>query len=508
MSFTSRTHTAAKGRLVRAAELTHTCLSGFCLVESSLAPPRLKMLTDMILEEEFDKNGECWYEQQDLEHDLHLAAELGKTLLDRNHELEQALQQMYSTNQEQLQEIEYLTKQVDLLRQMNDQHAKVYEQLDTAARDLEQDNRRLVQDNRLAQQKIHSLTEAVEGLQTYMEDLQTQVEELKTAQAERKKREAAEQRRSLGAQSVSCLKELYDLHQDRHLADDNWRQGGLWSPNSSFYDRDRREDPEEENAALQRSVQTLQSQIAAERSRREAAERESELTVRENKGLEQRLTVLAGCRARQKELEAEVEQLRLLWRADCANSVRRADQLLLPDTVFFASEDRPKSWQDEMEENVEKDEEQRRHNRQRCNSDGFLRATNPEQIRRSHEQLCIRRAEAVKQRGISLLNEVDAQYSALQVKYDELLRRCQQATDGLSHKAVQTSTSPLVGSRTRGRLSSSSTVCELTVVVEDCQQPEYKALFNQIFTCIQKTKEDLSENRHPIRNGDIVSSAK
>ncbi len=38
--------------------------------------------------------------------DLHLAAELGKTLLDRNHELEQGLQQMYSTNHEQLQEIE------------------------------------------------------------------------------------------------------------------------------------------------------------------------------------------------------------------------------------------------------------------------------------------------------------------------------------------------------------------------------------------------------------------
>lgn len=61
-----------------------------------------------------------------------------------------------------------------------------------------------------------SLTEAIEGLQTYMEDLQTQVEELKTAQAERNKREQAEQRRNLGAQSVSCLKELYDLHHDRY----------------------------------------------------------------------------------------------------------------------------------------------------------------------------------------------------------------------------------------------------------------------------------------------------
>ncbi|KAI4539494.1 hypothetical protein MG293_010886 [Ovis ammon polii] len=31
---------------------------------------------------------------------------------------------MYTTNQEQLQETEYLTKQVELLRQMNEQHAK------------------------------------------------------------------------------------------------------------------------------------------------------------------------------------------------------------------------------------------------------------------------------------------------------------------------------------------------------------------------------------------------
>ncbi|XP_030263781.1 cerebellar degeneration-related protein 2 [Sparus aurata] len=467
------------------------------------------MLTDMILEEEFDKNGESWYHPQDLEHDLHLAAELGKTLLDRNHELEQALQQMYSTNQEQLLEIEYLTKQLDLLRQMNDQHAKVYEQLDVAARDLEQGNQRLVQDNRLAQQKIHSLTETVEGLQIYMEDLQTQVEELKTAQAERNKRDLAEQRRSLGAQSVSCLKELYDLQHDRQQANDSLHVDGLWSPHSSSYDRDRHQDPEEEKAALQRSIQTLQSQIAAERSRREAAEQEIELTIRENTGLEQRLALLDGCRARQKELEAEVEQMRLLWRAECANSMRRPSQLLVPDTVFFASEERSGMVQDEMEERVEKDEEQqRRSTRQRCNSDSVLRATNPDEIRRGHEQLCIRRAEAVKQRGISLLNEVDAQYSALQVKYDELLQRCQQATDQLSHKAVQTSTAPFPSGRTRRRLSSLVALSDLTMVLEDGQQPEYKALFTEIFTCIQKTKADLSENRHPVKDSDSQGSPK
>lgn len=48
-----------------------------------------------------------------------------------------------------------------------------------------------------------------------MEDLQAQVEELKSAQVERNKRELAEQRRSIGSQSVSCLKELYDVHPNR-----------------------------------------------------------------------------------------------------------------------------------------------------------------------------------------------------------------------------------------------------------------------------------------------------
>lgn len=49
--------------------------------------------------------------------------------------------------------LQHLNKQVELLRQVNDQHAKVYEQLDVSARELEQSNRKLVQENRAAQQK-------------------------------------------------------------------------------------------------------------------------------------------------------------------------------------------------------------------------------------------------------------------------------------------------------------------------------------------------------------------
>lgn len=97
---------------------------------------------------------------------------------------------------------------------------------------------------------------------------------------------------------------------------------------------------------------------------------------------------------------------------------------------------------------------------------------------------------------------------AVQVKYDELLQRCQQATDQLSHKAVQTSTAPFPSGRTRRRLSSLVALSDLTMVLEDGQQPEYKALFTEIFTCIQKTKADLSENRHPVKDSDSQGSPK
>lgn len=192
---------------------------------------------------------------------------------------------------------------------------------------------------------------------------------------------------------------------------------------------------------LQHSIQTLQAVLASERGKREAAEQETELTARENGALEQRLALLEGCRARQRELEAEVEELRQLWQADYANrydhntfysylvhvvcifsiiktilystSVRRPDRLLLPDTVFFAPEEKPSLVQREEEKEVG---EQGRRSLQRCNSESVLKGTLADDIRRGHERTCIRRAEAVKQRGISLLNEVDAQYSALQVK--------------------------------------------------------------------------------------------
>ncbi|XP_046690462.1 cerebellar degeneration-related protein 2 isoform X2 [Silurus meridionalis] len=404
------------------------------------------MLAGVIVEEEFEKEQELWYSRKELEHDLHLAAELGKSLLERNHELEQGLQQMYSTNQEQLQEIEYLNKQVELLRQMNDQHTKMYEQLDVAARDLETKNHQLVQENRTAQGKIQSLTETIDSLQSHTESLQKQVEELKASQSERSRREReAETRRGLTAQSVSCL---YDLHRDTRLRDDrSWLvlDMGL---------------VEEERSSLHSALRSLHSQLSSERERREAAEKVTAVTEHENRALEEQLAQLEKARRHQAELEAEVEELRELWRSE-PSAVRPTDSLVADD-VFFLSEEKGVESGAESEAEEEGAEQD---------------------ARRNHELTCIRRSEAVRRRGISLLNEVDAQYGVLKTKYDELLLRCQRGDHASSHKSVQT---PAVASIKHQPAS----------FIDDTYQPEYRALFQEIFTCIQKTKEDLSENRN------------
>lgn len=49
---------------------------------------------------------------------------------------------------------QYLSKQLEVLRDMNEQHAKVYEQLDGTARELERTNHTLVSDSKASQQKI------------------------------------------------------------------------------------------------------------------------------------------------------------------------------------------------------------------------------------------------------------------------------------------------------------------------------------------------------------------
>uniref|UniRef100_UPI00398E4BF8 cerebellar degeneration-related protein 2 n=1 Tax=Pristiophorus japonicus TaxID=55135 RepID=UPI00398E4BF8 len=450
------------------------------------------MLTDSIMEDFELREEEPWYhQQQNMEHDLHLAAELGKTLLDRNTELEEALQQMYGTNAEQIQEIEYLTKQVELLRQMNEQHAKVYEQLDVTARELEVTNQKLVVESKVSQNKIMSLAETIEGLQSHVDELQRQMEELKAGSQQ----EGCEQRRAM--HSLPCLKELYDLR--KYFVYDHLFAAEITSNESPVSPL------EEENERLKKSMSTLRSQLALERQRREGVEQEYTLVLKENSELEKNLAHLDDYKQCIEELENKVVELRQRNQGG-ADFVSVVDNLL-PESMLFPGKD---GWDLVPLPGAKVGEEGGDPSSPGPGSGPtLLNSGSDQELVKGHDLTCIRRAEAVRQRGISLLNEVDEQYSALQLKYNELLSHCDRPGDSRSHKAVQTprrlsldkASQPEHPSPASGEPGNSQptpaprlTPAELPSPSSN-PQPEYKVLFQEIFTCIQKTKAEIHHNR-------------
>lgn len=217
---------------------------------------------------------------------------------------------------------------------------------------------------------------------------------------------------------------------------------------------------EEEHAALLHSVHLLQAQLNLEQTLRETAEQEAEALAREVGELEPRVTLLEGYKARLAEVEAEVEELRQLSSSDSALRI-------LPGTLFFPSEE-------EVSEMWEIKQVQTGYN-----SESQALEAGPEDKdwgNEEHADSHRRHLEPATTHGMSLLNEVDAQYSALQRKYNALLSRCEDGSRSQCDKAVQTST---------------DYQCS-----QNCTKPpEYKTLFNEIFTYIQNSKKDLEINR-------------
>ncbi|XP_030033204.2 cerebellar degeneration-related protein 2-like isoform X2 [Manduca sexta] len=110
--------------------------------------------------------------------DLQLAAELGKTLLERNKELETALRQHQNIIEDQTQEIEYLTKQTVALREVNDSRLRIYEQLEVSIQELERANHRLAVDHAGDKKHIKTLCSNIETLEGKCEELQKTVDDL------------------------------------------------------------------------------------------------------------------------------------------------------------------------------------------------------------------------------------------------------------------------------------------------------------------------------------------
>ncbi|XP_075942408.1 cerebellar degeneration-related protein 2-like isoform X2 [Anarhichas minor] len=469
------------------------------------------------MEEFITEEEEPWYDQRDLEQDLHLAAELGKTLLERNKELEDSLQQMYIDNDEQVQEIEYLSKQLEMLREMNEQHAKVYEQLDVTARELEITNEKLVLESKTSHQKIDRLTGTMETLQGQVDSLTARVEELRTLEELRVRREKTERRKTV--HSFPCLKELCTAPR---------YEDGFLLANPGSVDLAETRPVDEEHERLTDIVSSLRSAVATERSQREGAERECAAVLQEFERLEQRLLGAEGCQLRVQELEAELQEMQQLRKSRVCLIGGMEDGL---ETLLSNG---PET--DTPEEGLGLEEggegaageqgatgQQGGPVRKSC-SDTALNAISARDASGRRQGSYAIHANGVRKRGMSILREVDEQYHALLEKYEGLLGKCRRHEESLCHAGVQTSrpvsrdpsmkeySMVCEGPSTSGAVAvvvaapptppqAPSTPEALEGISRQVEQvdkrlsqntPEYKALFKEIFSRLQKTKSDLN----------------
>ncbi|XP_055526574.1 uncharacterized protein LOC129719162 isoform X2 [Wyeomyia smithii] len=151
--------------------------------------------------------------------DLQLAAELGKTLLERNKELESSLKHHQNIIEDQAQEIEYLTKQNGALREVNDSRMKIYEQLEVSIQDLERDKYKLALENQSEKKHVKTLCRNIETLEAKVEELNKTLDDFRhQLEAERKKNDRL---RSDGAENgEKSAKELVQLQPVNFDGDD------------------------------------------------------------------------------------------------------------------------------------------------------------------------------------------------------------------------------------------------------------------------------------------------
>ncbi|XP_075220256.1 cerebellar degeneration-related protein 2-like isoform X2 [Lycorma delicatula] len=257
---------------------------------------------------------ECWDYSVELEclrgsEDLQLAAELGKTLLERNKELETSLRQHQNVIEDQTQEIEYLTKQTAALREVNDSRLRIYEQLEVSIQELERANQRLAIESTNDKKHIKSLTGQVDTLELRCEELQKNLDELTVALEAARRR----QRRSV------CTP---DEPESPALPKNN-------PPQSSHTPLPLFSQPEFEDEMTQLLQQLQEARTQKTREQRKVQDLAEQLAVvlQENASLEERLSLLHQKEEDMKSLQEELSMLEEIRQGHlCRRCLRGADE--------------------------------------------------------------------------------------------------------------------------------------------------------------------------------------
>lgn len=282
---------------------------------------------------------------------------------------------------------------------------------------------------------------------------------------------------------------------------------------------------DEENERLKGVVSSLRSAMVAERGRREGAERECTAVLEEFELMEQRLLGAEGCQLRVQELEAELQEMQQLRRSRVCLLDEGLEQTLLNNAL---ETDTPEEGPGQKEGGEGTGEsggtggggQQGGPVRKSC-SDTALNAISACDASGRRQGSYAIHANGVRKRGMSILREVDEQYHALLEKYEELLGKCRRHEESMCHAGVQTSrpvsrdpsmkdygmatpgpsamaavpTTPPQTPSTPEALEGISRQVDQVDKRLGQNTPEYKALFKEIFSRLQKTKSVVNSTK-------------
>ncbi|XP_022093578.1 cerebellar degeneration-related protein 2-like [Acanthaster planci] len=393
-----------------------------------------------------------WYEN-----DLHLAAELGKTLLERNKELDENLLAAQQENEEQAMQIVYLEKQLQILRDVTESKAHIYEQLDLSAQETEKTNQRLQHDLRTTQQRILKMNEIIDSLEAKTQDQQTQIQQLKAAERERL-REGRRQKKILDALGANTG--VYPLRRARS------HDFGTASAEMLH---------DEELMNMHQTVKSLQEKLTLREGQINDAEAELTVLVKENRLLEEKVKELE-IRGQMENIKKDYKSLSGADGAVC----KYCDSLINADFEALATGDK-------------------------AGKVGGVVGT-PEELGAISEEEGLMSAERLNQlmghpktEGVSLLGEINAQYNTLMDKYSALLlrSRCGSLRDeSIRPRALSLRKRAETGVQTLDKAGTPTKGAQASPVDSMFENgpPEYKKLFKEIFEILHRPQFSESMN--------------
>lgn len=392
--------------------------------------------------------------------DLELAAEIGKNLLERNKELEVMLKSSHHYLEEQSIKNEFLSKQLETLRELHDGQVKACEQMESTALELQNTNKELQSETAVMRKRYQTLVQTVDSLENKCDEYRVQLEELQIERM-RLQREMAN----------SLSLKLTQKENGYELGSDN---------ESDHTEKDEavlgfKKDIE----ILNDRIMKLKRQHSVEKRRREELEVELSDLIHENQTLDRELCHFAQQAKLWHELENETSCLALSVDNDSAHTRQISESVenisLVDDDSFVLIDEELNRQSSDMSDQSE-----------------------VEILSPSHEA-----KSPLKENSTSFLSELGSQYHELVRKYDSLVERCK--SEGIVQdiapiptvqRAIQTS--PLDEEPdVRFEEIDSQNISRQNSLPGNGR--EYKQLFAQIYSKIEESKTfkpaDRSESK-------------